>query len=863
MKAKREGIDTLVWYRHWFRALNQEKRRLFIAERSRTVSAGAGGDAQTVWSLETPVEMGRMLRSGKTPHIEVAGRAMQEVCGDFFCYVLGVAKSKLYQPTVPSPTFQTSLPRAARGNNPDKPGKAYWVVMWILHLAQFYLHDPAADRIILPFADRRAVYDMYLHENEDEEGRERWSPEGVVSRSWFYDAWSADPGAHKVKVRKTLRFSLCPECVGFINTRMHVLSDLDRNAAKAAEGLHHRFVRRERGSYYGRRWQAVHHPTTCFSIIIDGADQSAFGSPHFAVHSKDDDGHWKVATHLMGALVHGKVAHGYTFLPNIKHGSNVTIETLHRVLLHEFARGGGVPFTQRMLYLQLDNTTKQCKSQFVLGYLALLVAWGVFDEVVLSFLPVGHTHEDIDQMFSRIAEWLRKHDATSRIGFREAILAGFKGKWTGNVVAGDIERASNLSHWLPQFLNSMEKKSFGPAQREGITKFHQFRFSLLQGVPIMRVREWCGDEEAAPWGGLEPESTHHVVFAEIPTPGELAETCPPAQRSAVPDDEAHIERFADGRVKSTYASKTRTGVEAIIANRGISGDEEADLQRCLDLLDDATPLEFDWDMSMYNEHYRRLHQELLPPQSALVQARLGEDDVSADSAEDASGDDAQDNRPNMLMFQDSDPDDHAQVLPDEEGFVPKPLGVQDTHLVRMGGTDWGLAKIMGAPFIEEGSYAVYVMWLDPCDLNKGVADPFALRYLPNKRGGHSRGWEKVQAASIDCKMSTIKDGNYFKLAHTQKAVIVGRIQSWMLVDNEKGALPPEVVLPTVDRKLRPGQTKPKEMKRRASGANKAKAPKATTASKSKPTKMAKPNKRALAVIAKKRNDASSDSSAGH
>ena len=118
----------------------------------------------------------------------------------------------------------------------------------------------------------------------------------------------------------------------------------------------------------------------------------------------------------------------------------------------------------------------------------------------------------------------------------------------------------------------------------------------------------------------------------------------------------------------------------------------------------------------------------------------------------------------------------------------------------------------------------------------------------------------MQAASIDCKMSTIKDGNYFKLAHTQKAVIVGRIQSWMLVDNEKGALPPEVVLPTVDRKLRPGQTKPKEKKRRASGANKAQAPKATTASKSKPTKMAKPSKRALAVIAKKRNDASSDNS---
>ena len=49
-----------------------------------------------------------------------------------------------------------------------------------------------------------------------------------------------------------------------------------------------------------------------------------------------------------------------------------------------------------MLYLQLDNTARQCKAKYVMAYLKSLVAAGVFKKIVVSFLPVGHTLEDID-----------------------------------------------------------------------------------------------------------------------------------------------------------------------------------------------------------------------------------------------------------------------------------------------------------------------------------------------------------------------------------------------------------------------------------------------------------------------------------
>ena len=59
------------------------------------------------------------------------------------------------------------------------------------------------------------------------------------------------------------------------------------------------------------------------------------------------------------------------------------------------------------LLLQLDNCARENKNQYLFAYLSLLVARGVFKTIQLGFLMVGHTHEDIDAMFSRFSEKLR------------------------------------------------------------------------------------------------------------------------------------------------------------------------------------------------------------------------------------------------------------------------------------------------------------------------------------------------------------------------------------------------------------------------------------------------------------------------
>jgi hypothetical protein len=51
----------------------------------------------------------------------------------------------------------------------------------------------------------------------------------------------------------------------------------------------------------------------------------------------------------------------------------------------------------------MDNTCKDNKNRFVFAYCNMLVDMGLFERVEINFLPVGHTHCDVDQLFSRVS----------------------------------------------------------------------------------------------------------------------------------------------------------------------------------------------------------------------------------------------------------------------------------------------------------------------------------------------------------------------------------------------------------------------------------------------------------------------------
>jgi hypothetical protein len=57
----------------------------------------------------------------------------------------------------------------------------------------------------------------------------------------------------------------------------------------------------------------------------------------------------------------------------------------------------------RHLTLQLDNSPKKNKNQTIIAFRSDLVARGVFKIVTFFFLMVGHTHEEIEATFLKMA----------------------------------------------------------------------------------------------------------------------------------------------------------------------------------------------------------------------------------------------------------------------------------------------------------------------------------------------------------------------------------------------------------------------------------------------------------------------------
>jgi hypothetical protein len=54
--------------------------------------------------------------------------------------------------------------------------------------------------------------------------------------------------------------------------------------------------------------------------------------------------------------------------------------------------------SNKTLFIQLDNCSGENKNWLVLQYLSLLVALKKVKRIQVNFLPVGHTHIDIDQV---------------------------------------------------------------------------------------------------------------------------------------------------------------------------------------------------------------------------------------------------------------------------------------------------------------------------------------------------------------------------------------------------------------------------------------------------------------------------------
>lgn len=72
-----------------------------------------------------------------------------------------------------------------------------------------------------------------------------------------------------------------------------------------------------------------------------------------------------------------------------------------------------VPKLKDRLWVQSDNTVKELRNQYGSRSLASLVQCGVFSSACMAHLRVGHTHEDIDGLFSLVTSGLASTQASN------------------------------------------------------------------------------------------------------------------------------------------------------------------------------------------------------------------------------------------------------------------------------------------------------------------------------------------------------------------------------------------------------------------------------------------------------------------
>jgi hypothetical protein len=115
----------------------------------------------------------------------------------------------------------------------------------------------------------------------------------------------------------------------------------------------------------------------------------------------------------------------------------------------------------------------------------MLVAKGIFEEVFVSFLLVGHTHEDIDATFGRWSMKLHENDySTVLLLMKSFMLVDPK---SHKIIPSLIEEVPDFKDFINPFIARGRDKFIGH------TRGQQFKFSMQDGEPIMQYKILCTD----------------------------------------------------------------------------------------------------------------------------------------------------------------------------------------------------------------------------------------------------------------------------------------------------------------------------------------------------------------------------------
>jgi|ERR1700722_8826531 len=200
--------------------------------------------------------------------------------------------------------------------------------------------------------------------------------------------------------------------------------------------------------------------------------------PHIIPVTKETANLPKISINAVGTINHSAATRDYMFfLEQYKKDSNLMLTCFYLHILEHFDVTGKHP---PILWLQADNCFKENKNRWMMGFCYWLVHIGWFKEVVISMLPLGHTHIDIDQMFSTFSMFLDRHSVEFISDIRQAVDNAYK-----------KEETKPKTAFLPVVFNWVG--FFAPFLQDisGLNTAHVFLFrKLATGKVGMKVKQW-------------------------------------------------------------------------------------------------------------------------------------------------------------------------------------------------------------------------------------------------------------------------------------------------------------------------------------------------------------------------------------
>ena len=330
--------------------------------------------------------------------------------GQFFCPQCFVRESGLsiYTVKLLFSDFQQGRYDYKHGNNGVVKHSAATVnfIAWFkIFLSTYGQEAPDESIVVLPsFLSIKDLFEIYLSEAE----------KPYLHISSFYQHYHEYFGQKRkdkklpcVRISSYSSHSRCDQCVALVQLQRNSNTEEEQGLARSLRLKHRECYSGSRDYVVSLRHLSIRHPDSRLLIQLDDMDNSKSFIPRILEPGKKTSTIFKLPSKITGTIMHSshypqnRKINFYINHNNFEQSSNKVVSILFLLLKDFITDNKKLP---SILHINADNCFRENKNKYVMAFLAVLVELGVFKEVTMEFLMVGHTGNECDQLFSILTD---------------------------------------------------------------------------------------------------------------------------------------------------------------------------------------------------------------------------------------------------------------------------------------------------------------------------------------------------------------------------------------------------------------------------------------------------------------------------